>query len=296
MTNETTIITRKRKRESDDKTITPSVDYLTKIKDFCKCPVCYEYLDEAPKMCQNGHVVCSSCHLLDTSTYCPQCRGLYVNSSPMIYRQIYNEFNFEMKCQNEFCGEVMTSSEYMTHKSNCKYRPVKCLYCTTNHSLDIMDTVLHYVTHGFSLLTLNDDGYIELPIVYDRNIYGMFRASKVIIPIPDYNILIRLDLNYNSYYSDYYTYLIKYEIIKHDNQTEDKEYNIKLFDYYYDIITSHKKYKKGNIILSSSQLTSRFLPGRSDEKTVNLLMKIEENQKNDNKNNKNDDKSDEKSD
>ena len=114
---------------------------LDEIEEVLECVICLEFPKTAPiYQCDNGHVLCNSCH--GRVTDCPTCRGRLGKVRNLAIEKIIAKFPIPCKFNKYGCEVILAKMKLSGHEIICRFKPASCPVsnCSTIFSgLEIME-------------------------------------------------------------------------------------------------------------------------------------------------------------
>ena len=114
---------------------------LDEIEEVLECVICLEFPKTAPiYQCDNGHVLCNSCH--GRVSDCPTCRGRLGKVRNLAIEKIIAKFPIPCKFNKYGCEVILEKTKLSGHEFICRYKPASCPVsnCSTIFSgLEIME-------------------------------------------------------------------------------------------------------------------------------------------------------------
>ena len=103
------------------------------VEEELQCIICFEFPTKEIFQCQNGHLLCSSCHfevLQSEKVQCPSCRVKMSRDNPS--RNRFAEVvlaSHEVECTHSTCEQKLKFKDLKMHvESVCVHRKVSCKY------------------------------------------------------------------------------------------------------------------------------------------------------------------------
>ena len=120
-----------------------SVLSLDDIEDVLECVICLEFPITVPiYQCNNGHVLCSSCH--GRVTDCPTCRGRLGKVRCLAMEKVLEKFPKPCRFKSSGCSIRLDQTRLDKHEGSCAYKPVSCPMTNCAQLLSIEELIKHF--------------------------------------------------------------------------------------------------------------------------------------------------------
>ena len=104
---------------------TESLFSISEIEDALECVICLEFPKNTPVFqCENGHVLCNTCHGRVTS--CPSCRVRLGRIRCLAVEKVIAKFGGPCKFSSYGCNARLPHELLMSHETICDWKPVPC--------------------------------------------------------------------------------------------------------------------------------------------------------------------------
>eukprot|EP00466_Bigelowiella_natans_P015118 jgi/Bigna1/126423/aug1.2_g1131 len=96
------------------------------------CTVCLDFPEKEIFQCENGHLMCGTCHnrvIQGSNPFCPNCRVRL--SRERLYRNRFAEAvlsSLMVPCKNKGCKEIVQYGNLKSHHLRCGFRKLRCKY------------------------------------------------------------------------------------------------------------------------------------------------------------------------
>ena len=98
---------------------------LNDIEDVLECVICLEFPRTTPiYQCDNGHVLCNTCH--GRVTDCPTCRGRLGKVRCLAMEKVLAKFPLPCKFNKYGCGVRLEQTQLEQHEQICYCKPASC--------------------------------------------------------------------------------------------------------------------------------------------------------------------------
>lgn len=106
-----------------------TIDTKIDIKEWIKCPICYELIQKASVLdCNCTHVFCNKCITDAKGSSCPICKSKYGRVLKMaVLDRIIKDV--KAKCPNDGCNMMMCLMDHEHHKKVCLHEIINCETC-----------------------------------------------------------------------------------------------------------------------------------------------------------------------
>ena len=137
------------------------------IQDAFDCVICLEFPEDSPVyQCENGHVLCSSCHARVVN--CPTCRVKLRRIRCLAAEKVLAKFGKPCKYNIQGCKVRLSHDSLETHEARCGFRRVKCPFPSCKDTVTIAKIVRHIErwshTHEVLKADVSEDTIIWGPI------------------------------------------------------------------------------------------------------------------------------------
>jgi len=96
-----------------------------------ECPVCFDLPLPPILTCYQGHIICANCCPKLVSKKCPLCQKGIGFGRNFFAEDFVNKSTMRCKYRSDGCNALFTGAEAKAHIPQCKYRPLKCLHCSS---------------------------------------------------------------------------------------------------------------------------------------------------------------------
>ena len=98
---------------------------LDDIEDVLECVICLEFPRTTPiYQCDNGHVLCNTCH--GRVTDCPTCRGRLGKVRCLAMEKVLAKFPLPCKFNQYGCSVILEQKQLQQHEQICCCKPASC--------------------------------------------------------------------------------------------------------------------------------------------------------------------------
>lgn len=103
-----------------------SIISIFTVKDVVQCHICLEVPEKSPiYQCENGHILCASCH--QQLTDCPSCRVKLGRTRSLPTEQLVDLCSRPCEYEEHGCKFKVHDLNSEAHKFVCNYKPTSCM-------------------------------------------------------------------------------------------------------------------------------------------------------------------------
>ena len=137
------------------------------IQDAFDCVICLEFPEDSPVyQCENGHVLCSSCH--SRVVNCPTCRVKLRRIRCLAVEKVIARLGKPCKFSSHGCNVRLSLESLESHETRCGFQPVKCPSPNCDEMVTIAKMAKHIErwshTHELLKADISEDTIIWGPI------------------------------------------------------------------------------------------------------------------------------------